>query len=97
MSEFEYITATDFDRAWLNFELDLPLKPGPNGEQNSFYVNRPKNPIPELIDALLAPFYRPPKFFFFGTSGLWKIDGITSSHGQSWDSEEILADQFQYP
>jgi len=72
MSEFEYITATDFDRAWLNFELDLPLKPGPNGEQNSFYVNRPRNPIPELIDALLAPYYRPPKFFFSGHRGCGK-------------------------
>jgi len=72
MSEFEYITATEFDRAWLNFELDLPLKPGPNGEQNSFYVNRPRNPIPELIDALLAPFYRPPKFFFSGHRGCGK-------------------------
>jgi hypothetical protein len=72
MSDFEYITATDFDRAWLNFELDLPLKPGPNGEPNRFYVNRPGNPIPELIDALLAPFYRPPKFFFSGHRGCGK-------------------------
>jgi len=72
MSEFEYITANDFDRAWLNFELDLPLKPGPNGEPNRFYVNRPGNPIAELIDALLAPFYRPPKFFFSGHRGCGK-------------------------
>ena len=72
MSEFEYITATDFDRAWLNFELDLPLKPGPNGEPNPFYINRPGNPIAELIDALLAPFYRPPKFFFSGHRGCGK-------------------------
>src|SRR5512136_1600064 len=72
MSEFEYITATDFDRAWLNFELDLPLKPGQNGEPNPFYVNRPGNPIAELIDALLAPFYRPPKFFFSGHRGCGK-------------------------
>ena len=72
MSEFEYITATDFDRAWLNFELDLPLRPGPNGEPNPFYVNRPGNPIAELIDALLAPFYRPPKFFFSGHRGCGK-------------------------
>jgi hypothetical protein len=72
MSEFEYITATDFDRAWLNFELDLPLRPGPNGEPNRFYVNRPGNPITELIDALLAPFYRPPKFFFSGHRGCGK-------------------------
>jgi hypothetical protein len=72
MSEFEYIKATDFDRAWLNFELDLPLKPGPNGEPNPFYVYRPGNPIAELIDALLAPFYRPPKFFFSGHRGCGK-------------------------
>ena len=72
MSEFEYIMATDFDRAWLNFELDLPLKPGPNGEPNRFYVNRPGNPIAELIDALMAPFYRPPKFFFSGHRGCGK-------------------------
>lgn len=72
MSEFEYITANDFDRAWLNFELDLPLRPGPNGEPNCFYVNRPGNPIAELIDALLAPFYRPPKFFFSGHRGCGK-------------------------
>jgi hypothetical protein len=72
MSEFEYITATDFDRGWLNFELDLPLRPGPNGEPNPFYVNRPGNPIAELIDALLAPFYRPPKFFFSGHRGCGK-------------------------
>jgi hypothetical protein len=72
MSEFEYIMANDFDRAWLNFELDLPLKPGQNGEPNPFYVNRPLNPIAELTDALLSPFYRPPKFFFSGHRGCGK-------------------------
>ena len=72
MSDFAYTLATDFDRAWLNFELDLPLRPGPNGEPNPFYVNRPGNPIAELIDALLAPFYRPPKFFFSGHRGCGK-------------------------
>jgi hypothetical protein len=72
MSEFEYIMATDFDRAWLNFELDLPLKPGPHGEHNRFYINRPGNPIGELIDALLAPFYKPPKFYFSGHRGCGK-------------------------
>ena len=44
MNGFEYIVAKDFDRAWLNFELDLPLKPGKNGEPNPFYVNRPAQP-----------------------------------------------------
>ena len=72
MSDFEYTVATDFDRAWLNFELDLPLKPRPNGEANPFYINRPGNPIAELTDALLAPFYRPPKFFFSGHRGCGK-------------------------
>ena len=32
MTNFDYIVANDFDRAWLNFELDLPLKPGKNGK-----------------------------------------------------------------
>jgi hypothetical protein len=72
MSKFEYILATDFDRGWLNFELDLPLRPGNNGEPNPFYINRPGNPISELEDALLAPFYRPPKFFFSGHRGCGK-------------------------
>ncbi len=72
MRSFEYLKAKDFDRAWLNFELDLPLKPGPNGKANPFYINRPGNPINELIDALLAPFYRPPKFFFSGHRGCGK-------------------------
>jgi hypothetical protein len=72
MSNFEYLKATDYDRAWLNFELDLPLKPGPNGKPNPFYIDRPGNPINELIDALLASFYRPPKFFFSGHRGCGK-------------------------
>ena len=72
MSKFEYVRATDFDRAWLNFELDLPLRPGKNGEPNPFYIDRPGNPIAELTDALLAPFYRPPKFFFSGHRGCGK-------------------------
>lgn len=72
MEDFEYITAKDFDRAWLNFELDLPLTPGAHGEINPFYVNRPGNPIAELQDALLAPFYKPPKFFFSGHRGCGK-------------------------
>jgi hypothetical protein len=72
MKSFEYKKATDLDRAWLNFELDLPLKPGANGKANPFYISRPGNPINELIDALLAPFYRPPKFFFSGHRGCGK-------------------------
>jgi len=72
MSEFDYTLANDFDRAWLNFELDLPLRPGPNGAPNPFYIARPGNPIAELVDALMAPFYRPPKFFFSGHRGCGK-------------------------
>lgn len=72
MSNLDYIVATDFDRAWLNFELDLPLKPTKDGMPNPFYIDRPANPIAELTDALLAPFYRPPKFFFSGHRGCGK-------------------------
>lgn len=72
MKSFEYKKATDFDRAWLNLEQDLPLKPGSNGRANPFYINRPGNPINELTDALLASFYRPPKFFFSGHRGCGK-------------------------
>ncbi len=83
MSKFEYILADDFDRAWLNFELDLPLRPGKNGDPNPFYVDRPGNPIAELTDALLAPFYRPPKFYFSGHRGC----------GKSTELLHILANQ----
>ena len=72
MSNFDYIKAMDFDRAWLNFELDLPLEPGKDGSANPFYITRPGDPIAELADALLAPFYRPPKFFFSGHRGCGK-------------------------
>lgn len=72
MNSIDYQKATDFDKAWLNFELDLPLKPAANGNVNPFYISRPGNPINELTDALLAPFYRPPKFFFSGHRGCGK-------------------------
>jgi hypothetical protein len=72
MTKYEYIKATDFDRAWLNFELDLPLAPGKDGQPNPFYISRPGNPINELADAILAPFFRPPKFFFSGHRGCGK-------------------------
>ncbi len=70
--KIEYITAQDFDRAWLNFELDLPLKIELGGPPNPFYVDRPGNPIAELEQALLAPFYRLPKYFFSGHRGCGK-------------------------
>lgn len=72
MNHLDYIKATDFDRAWLNFELDLPLKPDKNGGANPFYIDRPNNPINELIDSLMSPFYRPPKFYFSGHRGCGK-------------------------
>ncbi len=72
MNNLDYITALDLDRAWLNFELDLPLKPDKDGRPNPFYINRPGNPIDELTDALMSPFYRPPKFFFSGHRGCGK-------------------------
>ncbi len=70
--DFEYLLATDLDRAWLNFELDLPLEPGPNGERNPFYVDRPGNPLARLEQELLAPYRTPPKFFFSGHRGCGK-------------------------
>jgi hypothetical protein len=83
MNSFEYRQATDFDRAWLNFELDLPLLPSKNGKANPFYVNRPGNPIAELTDALLAPFFQPPKFYFSGHRGC----------GKSTELQHILANE----
>ncbi len=70
--DFEYILATDLERAWLNFELDLPLAPKPDGKPNPFYVDRPENPVAALEVALLAPFYQPPKYFFSGHRGCGK-------------------------
>lgn len=72
MTNYEYIIAKDFDRAWLNFELDLPLVPCKNGRPNPFYIDRPHNPVNELSDALLSSFYRPPKFYFSGHRGCGK-------------------------
>jgi hypothetical protein len=90
MTTYEYIKATDFDRAWLNFELDLPLVPGKNGQPNPFYISRPGNPINELADAILAPFFRPPKFFFSGHRGCGKSTELlhilshTEIHKKFW-------------
>jgi hypothetical protein len=81
MQAMDFITATDFDRAWLNFELDLPLIAGKNGEPNPFYVNRPGNPIADLTNALMSPFHRPPKFYFSGHRGC----------GKSTELQHILA------
>lgn len=70
--EFQYQRATDFDRAWLNFELDLPLEPCPDGKPNPFYVERPGSAVGQLEESLHAPFYHPPKFFFSGHRGCGK-------------------------
>lgn len=72
MAKFDYIMADDFDRAWLNFELDLPLEPGSNGELNPFYVDRPGNPIVGLERKLLREFRISPKYFFSGHKGCGK-------------------------
>jgi len=83
MDKLHYERAKDFDRAWLNFELDLPLRPTSDGKANPFYVNRLGNPLAELKDALLAPFYKPPKFFFSGHRGC----------GKSTELLHLLSDQ----
>jgi hypothetical protein len=70
--DFEYTIAEELDRAWLNFELDLPLEMEPDGRPNPFYVDRPGNPVAELEQALLAPFYQLPKYFFSGHRGCGK-------------------------
>lgn len=70
--EFEYIRAEDLERAWLNFELDLPLETMPDGSPNPFYVDRPGNPAARLEDELLSPFRQPPKYFFSGHRGCGK-------------------------
>ena len=68
----EYTQATDLDYAWLNFELDLPLEPMPDGSPNPFYVNRPGNPTSRLERELTRPYRQPPKHFFSGHRGSGK-------------------------
>lgn len=70
--KLEYIRAEDFDRAWLNFEADLPLEPLAGGASNPFYVARPGNAIDRLHESLNAPFFKPPKLFFSGHRGCGK-------------------------
>ena len=70
--EMEYIRAKDLDRAWLNFEANLPLDPLPDGRPNPFYVDRPGNPTARLEDGLVGPFRLPPKYFFSGHRGCGK-------------------------
>jgi hypothetical protein len=68
----EYKIATTLDDAWLNFELDLPLPPGPNGEPNPFYVDRPGNPTDRLVRELLREYHLTPKYFLSGHRGCGK-------------------------
>ena len=68
----EYTQATDLDYAWLNFELDLPLEPMPDGSPNPFYVNRPGNPTSRLERELTRPYRQPPRQFFSGPRGRGK-------------------------
>lgn len=70
--DLSYQRAQDFDTAWLNFELDLPLQPCPDGAPNPFYVGRPGDAVEQLEESLIAPFYHPPKFFFSGHRGCGK-------------------------
>ncbi len=70
--QLEYIQARDLEHGWLNLELDLPLEPLPGGASNPFYVERPGNPFDQLQASLLAPYFRPPKFFFSGHRGCGK-------------------------
>jgi hypothetical protein len=87
MGTFDYVVATDFDRAWLNFELDLPLKPDKDGRPNAFYIDRPGNPISELTDALSAPSIARPSSSSQDT-WLWQVHGAPPSDGQYRIQEE---------
>ncbi len=67
-----YEIAHDFNTAWLNFELDLPLTPSSVGAPNAFYINRPDSTLNHLYNELLSPFYAPPKLFIAGHGGTGK-------------------------
>lgn len=82
MNPVRYRIAQDFDQAWLNFELDLPLLPIALDQPNPFYINRNENPLPAITDTLLAPFYNPPKLFLGGHRG----------NGKSTEAHHLLAD-----
>lgn len=82
MDIFSYKLADDLDNAWLNFELDLPLKPLTDGSPNPFYTNRPGDTLNRLYAELLSPFYAPPKIFLAGHRGTGKSTELIhlSSH-----------------
>lgn len=83
MNPVRYQIAKDFDQAWLNFELDLPLIPSAIGLSNPFYVNRNGNPFSAMIDELSAPYYHPPKIFLGGHRG----------NGKSTEAHHLLANK----
>ena len=72
LTNIDYKIAADLEYAWLNFELDLPLKPEDDGSPNPFYVDRPGNPLARLERELLRPYHQPPKRFFSGHRGCGK-------------------------
>lgn len=72
MNKVQYQKAFDLDQAWLNFELDMPLTPVDAYDVNPFYVERSDDPMPALIDQLMAPYYNPPKLFLSGHRGSGK-------------------------
>ena len=72
MTNFEYVQATDFDRAWFNFEPDLPLDPGPHGEINPFYIERSPDRTARLERELVRVYKQTPKYFFSGQRGCGK-------------------------
>lgn len=90
MSRFDFEVANNFDKAWLNFELDLPLQPSSVGFDHPFYVSRPNNQTDKLISTLLAPFSDPPKFFFTGHRGtgksteLFRIANLPAINEKFW-------------
>jgi hypothetical protein len=90
MSPYDYEVARDLDHAWLNFELDLPLRPARDGRPNPFYLSRPESTLSRIIDELLSPFHRPPKIFISGHRGtgksteLWHLMGNLNLQRKFW-------------
>jgi hypothetical protein len=72
MTPEKFEQAQDIEAAWINFEPDLPLQPGPKGKAHPFYVIRPDNPANRLKRILLRPYHVPPKLFFSGHRGCGK-------------------------
>jgi hypothetical protein len=90
MEKFEYITAQDLDRAWLNFELDLRLEPSPDGSPNPFYVDRPGNPVACAICPTT-------QVLFLGPSRLRQIYRTAPSDRRPCHQSKVHPISFQYP